>query len=321
MTSNANPASLQMPRLEFVTCASPAGVHRMAYWEWGDPDNDRVLICVHGLTRTGRDFDPLAQRLTETYRVICPDIVGRGRSDWLINPASYVVPQYVSDILTLIARLRINHFDWIGTSMGGLIGLGLAAALNFSPTLRPDRGRYGLPPAAGPRFGKMVLNDIGPVIETDGLDRISEYVGTKQSFASFNEAVAYIKEVAADFGAHDEAGWRALTEHVFIEEDGRWNTHYDLRIAEPMRQQTQAAGVAATELLWPAYQSLQEPVLIIRGEHSDLLTQETAAEMLARNTNSQLLTIPNTGHAPTLRDAAQIEPIVKFLLERHDESH
>ena len=129
-------ASLE-PRLEYVTCASPAGLHRMAYWEWGDPANDQVLVCVHGLTRTGRDFDALAQRLAGRYRVVCPDVVGRGRSDWLANPAFYTVPQYAADMVTLIARLKPARLAWVGTSMGGLIGMALSGSAAFSRPRRP----------------------------------------------------------------------------------------------------------------------------------------------------------------------------------------
>jgi len=314
MSRTVPPAS-QQPRLDYVVCASPAGAHRMAYWEWGDPDNDRILLCVHGLTRSGRDFDPLAARLADHYRVVCPDVVGRGRSDWLIDPTHYQVPQYVSDMLTLVARLRPARLDWVGTSMGGLIGMGLAAALNLSPLLRPDRGAHGLAPEQTVALGKMVLNDIGPVIDADGLSRIAEYVGQLQAFSSFSQAVDYIREVAADFGAHDDAGWRALTEHVFVKDNDSWVKHYDLRIAQPMATEASGSVQASSDILWPAYESLNQPVLIVRGALSDLLTEETVEQMLQRNKQARLLTIPEVGHAPTLRSADQIEPIRDFLLQ------
>lgn len=307
-------ASGSQPRLNYVVCASPAGAHRMAYWEWGDPNNHRILLCVHGLTRSGRDFDPLARQLADHYRVICPDIVGRGRSDWLIDPTYYQVPQYVSDMLTLIARLQPEQLDWVGTSMGGLIGLGLAAALNLSTPLRPDRGTHGLAPEQTVSLGKMVLNDIGPVIDPHGLARIAEYVGQPQAFSSFGQAIDYIREVSADFGAHDDAGWQALTEHVFVKDGDQWVKHYDLRIAQPMQAETQESVQASEDILWPAYESLQEPVLIVRGAQSDLLTPDTVEQMLSRNAQARLLTVPEVGHAPTLRSAEQIKPIRDFLL-------
>lgn len=304
---------LTEPRLDFVTCASPAGAHRMAYWEWGDPDNDQVVLCVHGLTRSGRDFDPLARRLAAHYRVVCPDVVGRGKSDWLIDPAYYGVPQYVADMLTLIARLQPSQLDWVGTSMGGLIAMGLSATLSMSAALRPDRGPHGLSHQQNLKLGKVVLNDIGPALSIDGLERIAEYVGVAQSFESFDEAVDYIRTVSADFGHHDLEGWQALTRNVFTEQDGRWGKHYDLRIAEPMGKETPDTIKASEALLWPAFEAFQQPVLIIRGELSDLLTPDTVQEMLARNAQAQLFTVPDVGHAPTLRTNDQITPIEQFL--------
>lgn len=221
------------PRLEFVSCASPSGIHRMAYWEWGDADNDKVLICVHGLTRCGRDFDEVAQRLAPSHRVVCPDIVGRGRSDWLADPMGYSVPQYISDILTLIARLDVDEVDWLGTSMGGLIGLGLAGALAAAPLQRPRRGSFGLPADRTLRLGRIALNDIGPRLDRQGLARIAGYVGRDLSFDTFDEAVAYVQSVSAGFGPHSQAQWNRLTRDVFNQEDGRWVRHYDLRFAWP----------------------------------------------------------------------------------------
>lgn len=302
------------PRLNYVTCVSPAGAHRMAYWEWGNPENGNVLLCVHGLTRSGRDFDPLARALSSHYRVVCPDIVGRGRSDWLINPQFYSIEQYVADIFMLIARLNPANLDWVGTSMGGLIGLGLAAAINASATLSPARGSHGLSANQRISLGKMVLNDIGPVINTDGLGRIAEYVGQDQSFNSFDEAIAYIKETSADFGKHDDEGWKSLTKSVIIKDGGIWKKHYDLRIAIPMASQTSQAIKGSENLLWYAFESLARPVLIVRGEHSDLLTPETTRQMLRRNSNASLFTVPDTGHAPTLRNTDQINAVKNFLI-------
>src|SRR5690606_6227610 len=188
---------LQMiePRLKYVSCASPSGIHRMAYWEWGEATSRNTLICVHGLTRCGRDFDELAQSLVPEYRVVAPDIVGRGRSDWLNDPSGYAVPQYVSDILTLIARLDVDEVDWLGTSMGGLIGLGLVGALAASAAGRIRREGLGLPVDSALKLRKIVLNDIGPGLERQGLARIASYVGTDVTFNTFDEAVAYVQSV------------------------------------------------------------------------------------------------------------------------------
>lgn len=304
------------PRLEQVMCASPAGLHRMAYWEWGDPDNDRVLLCVHGLTRSGRDFDVLAARMAGDYRVVCPDVVGRGRSDWLIDPAHYVIPQYVADMVALIARLNPARLDWVGTSMGGLIGMALAAGLTMSAAMRPQRGAYGLDPSQSVPLGRMVLNDIGPILNDSGLTRIAEYVGRPEVFDSFEQAVEYVKQVSQGFGPHDDAGWRDLTRHVFNQQDGRWVKHYDLRIAEPIARQDATVLKGAEALLWAGFESLREPVLILRGETSDLLTESSLLEMQQRNVRAHGLTISGVGHAPTLRATDQVEAVAGFLLEK-----
>src|SRR5690606_38021428 len=276
------------PRLDYVMCASPAGTHRMAYWEWGDPDNDKVLLCVHGLTRTGRDFDTLAARLSSEYRVVCPDVVGRGKSDWLANSSFYVVPQYAADMLTLIARLNVKQLDWVGTSMGGLIGLALAGTLAMSAALRPARSNPGLPADQTLRLGKMVLNDIGPSLSLSGLQRIAGYVGQPMQFNSFAQAVDYVRSVSMGFGPHDQQGWEALTRHVFCQQGEQWVKHYDLRIAEPFAGQSEQAVKASEALLWGAYESIATPILVVRGELSDLLTAETAQEMLVRNPHASL---------------------------------
>ncbi len=314
MTDMYTPDENLQPRLDYVMCASPAGTHRMAYWEWGDPANDRVLLCVHGLTRTGRDFDHLARRLAPHYRVVCPDVVGRGKSDWLINAAGYVVPQYVADMLTLIARLKPAQLDWVGTSMGGLIGLGLAGTLAISAIIRPDRGACGLPADQTLPLGKMVLNDIGPKLSFSGLTRIAEYVGQPMQFDTFAQAVDYVRSVSAGFGAHDQAGWEDLTRYVFNQQGDHWARHYDLRIAEPFAEQSEARIQASEAILWAAYESITAPILLMRGEESDLLTAEVAEEMLARNPHARLHTVPHVGHAPTLRSGDQIEPVAEFLL-------
>ncbi|NGM88286.1 alpha/beta hydrolase [Parapusillimonas sp. SGNA-6] len=286
----------------------------MAYWEWGHPDNDRVLLCVHGLTRTGRDFDIMARRLSQHYRVVCPDVVGRGKSDWLINAASYVVPQYVADMVTLIARLRPNRLDWIGTSMGGLIGLGLAGTLAMSKALRPARPGCGLQDSDSLQLGKVVFNDIGPRLNFSGLERISQYVGQPIQFDRFDQAVDYVRSVSAGFGPHDEDGWEDLTRFVFHKVDDHWVKHYDLRIAEPFAVQSEAAVQASEAILWKAYESIDSPILLVRGEQSDLFSAETAQEMLQRNTHASLYTVSNVGHAPTFRSDDQIDAVEQFLL-------
>jgi len=303
------------PRLDYVMCASPSGTHRMAYWEWGRPDNDKVLLCVHGLTRCGRDFDDLARRMAPHYRVVCPDLAGRGKSDWLLNPAGYAVPQYAADMLTLIARLAPARLDWVGTSLGGLIALGLAGALAMSAAQRPDRGEFGLPRDATLPLGKIVLNDIGPRLDPGGMGRFADYVGKGAVFDRFEDAVTYVQSVSEGFGPHTQAQWQRLTRNVFNQQGGQWIKHYDLRIAEPMALQDEAMLKAAELTLWAAYDSLRTPVLLLRGQRSDLLTADTAREMLARNTHARLVEFAQVGHAPTLMSDEQIDPVQRFLLE------
>ncbi|OZI61211.1 alpha/beta fold hydrolase [Bordetella genomosp. 11] len=308
---------MQDPRLDFVTCASPAGMHRMAYWEWGDPANDRVLLCVHGLTRTGRDFDTLARRLSGDYRVVCPDVVGRGASDWLLNPTFYTVPQYVADMVTLIARLRPGTLHWVGTSMGGLIGMVLAGSAAVSTRMREARqgasgNRLG---KAGLRVDKMVLNDVGPRLAADALARIGQYVGEEQEFASFDDAVAYLRQVSASFGSHTDEQWRELARHVFLQRGNRWIKHYDLGLAMPFAAQNDAAMAAGEQLLWHSYEAIDCPILVMRGQQSDLLSAETAAEMVRRNPRARAIEVSGVGHAPTLMDDAQIDLLAVFLRE------
>lgn len=308
---------MSTPRFDYVTCASPGGLHRMAYTEWGDPHNDRVLVCVHGLTRTGRDFDDLAQRLANDFRVVCPDVVGRGRSDWLSIPAMYSVPQYVADMVTLIARLRPASLSWVGTSMGGLIGLALAGTAAFARTMRAMQPR----PEAWPsdrdiRFDRIVLNDVGPRLNPAALTRISQYVGQPAQFESLAQAVQAVRELSAPFGPHSDEQWERLTRRVYVQRGEQWVKHYDLDLAVPLATQAAEAYSTGEQILWNAYDSLDCPILIVRGAESDLLTQATAADMLARNPRSHLITVPGVGHAPTLMSETQIEPVASFLTEQ-----
>ena len=307
---------MQEPRLASVTCASPAGLHRMAYWEWGDPANPRVLLCVHGLTRTGRDFDRLARCLADEYRIVCPDLVGRGQSDWLANPAYYTVPQYVADLVTLVARLSPQTLHWVGTSLGGLVGMALGGtAVLAARAHRPVSGAHLLAPDAGLHIDKIVLNDVGPRINPPSLARIGQYAGQPARFSSFAAARDYVREVSAQFGPHTDEQWDELTQHVYVKEDDAWVKHYDLGIGVSLGQSNPMAMMAGEQLLWQAYDALDCPILILRGDESDLLTPETVRQMLARNSHARLHEVPGVGHAPTLMHDSQIEPVVRFLLD------
>ena len=274
-----------------MLCASPAGLHRMAYREWGDPRNRDVLVCVHGLTRSGQDFDELARALRAQFRVVCPDVAGRGDSDRLGDARLYVWAQYVADMVTLIARLDVETVNWLGTSMGGFIGMALAAQ-NGAPVR------------------KLILNDAGPVIGKASLERIRAYVGAAPMFPTIEDAEKYIRTISAPFGPHSDAQWRFLTETwVRKNEDGNWRPHYDPRIVEPF-----PAGDKDVDV-WAVYDALRCPTLLIRGEHSDVVSRQTVAEMTRRGPKAKVVEIRGVGHAPTLLHAEQIAIVRDFLLE------
>ena len=281
------------PRLHHVQCLGPGGLHRMAYWEWGDAGNPRVVVCVHGLSRQGRDFDELARDLCADARVICPDIVGRGESDWLDDPSGYAIPAYVADMVTLIARLDVAQVDWVGTSMGGLVGMGLA----------------GLPHAP---IRRLVLNDVGPVITAASLRRIGQYVGRAPRFADVTAAEAYIREVGAPFGALTDAQWRHLTEYSVRRMDdaeGGYAMIYDPGLGEVFRLNPVPVDID----LWPVYEAIRCPTLALRGADSDLLEASTLAAMGVRGPRARTVEFSGVGHAPMLMDPAQIAVVRDFL--------
>jgi pimeloyl-ACP methyl ester carboxylesterase len=278
-------------RQKFVQCASPAGLHRIAYREWGDPKAP-VLVCVHGLTRCSRDFDTLAQAMVDRYRVVCPDVAGRGDSDWYADPMLYQPPQYVADMVTLIARLDVESVHWVGTSMGAVIGMALAAQ-KTTPIRR------------------LVVNDAGPVITKVSLERIAAYVGMQPPLPTIEAAEQYVRAVSASFGKHTDAEWRFLTEVVVRRNpDGSYRLHYDPRLAEPFRKNMPAGDLE----LWPLWDGIACPTLVIRGAQSDLLTSYTAEKMGTRGPKAKIVELPDVGHAPTLMHADQIKVVRDFLL-------
>ncbi|MBL8279130.1 MAG: alpha/beta hydrolase [Pelomonas sp.] len=291
---------MTQPQLRFVNCLDATGLHRMAYWEWAGPSAEApVLVCVHGLSRQGRDFDALARALSDRYRVICPDVVGRGHSDWLRQPAGYQVPAYVSDMVALLARLDVAQVDWVGTSMGGLIGLGLAALP------RPDG-------VASP-IRRLVLNDVGPAIRFEALQRIGTYLGKAPRFASVAEGAAYLRTISEGFGPHSDDEWLALSAPLFRQDGAEWRLHYDPAIALPFAAVTPELVAAGEAALWAAYEQLRCPTLLIRGAESDLLTAETARAMTTRGPHARLVELPGMGHAPTLIHDDQVSIVREFL--------
>lgn len=307
------------PRLHSVTCSTPAGLHRMAYHEWGDPACDEVVLCVHGLTRTGRDFDALADTLSSRFRVICPDVVGRGLSDWLSNPSFYGLPQYASDILTLLSRISPRRLHWVGTSMGGLIGLvyaSLIARYQANSAALPPAQRHTPLQEINARLDSIILNDVGPHIEPTSLERIGQYVGEPVDFSCFDEAVEYVKATCASFGPHTPEQWRHLTRYVYIEQAGRWVKHYDLSLAAGFKEFPPELAAQGEAFLWDAFNSLTVPIQVIRGRQSDLLSEQTCLKMLVHQPLARLTQIEGVGHAPTLMDAEQIAVVSDFLLSQ-----
>ena len=271
------------------------GFHRLRYTEWGAPDNPRVLICVHGLTRNARDFDALAGALCADYRVLCPDVVGRGQSDWLADKAGYNYPQYLQDMTALIARSGADRVDWFGTSMGGLIGMLLAAQPN-----NPIR--------------RLVMNDIGPFIPQDALQRIGEYVGLAPTFPDLDTMETHIRQVAAPFGPLSDAQWRHLTVHGARQDTtGRYRFAYDPGIAEPF--QALAGGDVD---LWPFWEQIRCPVLLLRGAETDLLRAQDAELMTqggpgGNGPRAERVDFAGIGHAPMLMATDQIAVVQDWL--------
>ncbi|MFZ5520283.1 MAG: alpha/beta fold hydrolase [Pseudomonadota bacterium] len=288
------------PRLHHVDCLDALGLHRMAYWEWGDPANPRVLVCVHGLSRQGRDFDTLARALCGHYRVVCPDVVGRGRSDWLVDPMGYQVPAYVADMVTLLARLNAPHVDWLGTSMGGLIGMGVASL--HSPHGSPIR--------------RLVLNDVGPRIQPEAVARIGDYLGQPIRFSDLDEAADYMASISQGFGTFTREQWLELCRPMVqpLEEGPGLRLHYDPSIAVPFKAITPEMAAMGETLLWQRYDAIKCPTLLLRGADSDLLTRETADEMTRRGPRARLHEFAGVGHAPMFVADEQIAVVRDFLL-------
>jgi pimeloyl-ACP methyl ester carboxylesterase len=267
----------------------------MAYWEWGDANNPVVLVCLHGLTRQGRDFDALARTMVDRYRVVCPDVVGRGRSDWLRDPMAYDLPLYVSDMVALLARLNAQTVHYLGTSMGGLIALAVAAL-------------------EGTPVSKLVLNDVGPRIDPAGIARIGGYVGQLQRWKTLDEAADALWAISTGFGPHTREQWLALTRPQLKSDGDALVPRSDPDIAKPFKAMTPAIAAAGEAALWQAYDRIACPTLLVRGEQSDLLARATALEMGTRGPCAKLVEFAGVGHAPMLVQPEQVSAVREFLL-------
>ena len=287
----------------------------MAYWQWGQPDSPHVVLCVHGLTRQGRDFDVLAQALCAQagqssslgIRVICPDVAGRGESDWLKDPMGYQVPAYAADMLSLLAHLHacspITTLDWVGTSMGGLIGMVVC-------------GQPGLPLPVPVR--RLVLNDVGPALEWQAIQRIGAYLGQSGHFNTVQEAADAMWTISQSFGPHTPEQWLALSlpmlRPVSPAADSPLRLHYDPAIAGPFKLTTEETAQQGEAMLWQLYDGIKAETLVMRGAQSDLLSLDTAHAMTERGPRAKLVEFEGVGHAPTLIAKDQIAAVAGFLL-------
>lgn len=294
--------TMRLNRLLVPTASAgnePKKPHRIAYTDWGDSENPHVVVCVHGLTRNCRDFDYLARAMQNDCRVICVDVVGRGQSDWLEHADDYdYYPLYLSDAIALITHIKAQYtvpmtLDWVGISMGGLIGMMLAIQPNLPVSVN-----------------KLVISDIGPLIPAIALKRIAEYVGKDPRFQSVDEFKAYIKMISASFGPLTEEQWNHLAVYSVREySDGSMGFRYDPRIAISFKTHE----IKDIDL-WMYWDKLTTPTLVLRGMESDILSAETAAQMKIRGAKAKVIELAGVGHAPMLVDAAQIDIVRDFIL-------
>jgi pimeloyl-ACP methyl ester carboxylesterase len=301
-------------RQQSILSLGPEGFHRVAYTDWGDPDNPHVVLCVHGLSRNSRDFDYLADALQNDYRVVCMDVVGRGESAWLEDRSGYSFSTYLADAAALISHvtppvrtgflreLRTRCLDWVGTSMGGLMGMLLAAKRNTP-------------------IGRLVMNDVGPFVPWKGLFRLKGHVGRPRGFGSRRSAEEYIRETFATFGNLTEPQWAHLVEHSLKRhEDGRWYFRFDPAIGEWNAQSDPELPIGPEFLrgidLWTVWNAVNCPTLVLRGADSDVLLAGTVEEMRRRKPATQAVEFEGVGHAPALFDKKQIEAVRAFLRQR-----
>lgn len=271
----------------------------MVVHDWGDERNPRVVVCVHGLSRNGRDFDVVAAALADDCRVLCPDIPGRGESDWYANAADYTIPNYIAAINAMFTQLGVSRYDWIGTSMGGLIGMVMTSLTSSTE---------------GAKMRRFVINDIGPVIEKAALDRIAAYVGRVPTFPSYMALFDAVQPINVTFGPlTDEQKHHMVKTAVQQRPDGQWEFKTDPKIGDAFRD-----GLKQTAMdMWPLWAAVSQPVLVLRGVDSDLLSAATVEKMLAMHHSTgrvaEALTIADTGHAPMIMDEPTVAVVKRFL--------
>lgn len=303
--------TMNEPTLHHVQCSDSADGHRMAWWQWGEEKAPHLVVCAHGLSRQGRDFDVLAQALVQraaqqgqALRVVCPDVVGRGESDWLKDPMGYQFTTYVGDMLAMLAQLHqgasIDTLDWVGTSMGGIIGMSLA----------------GMPSLPLPTpIHRLVLNDVGPSVAWAALERIGQYLGKSSTFSTVEQAAEAMRAISSSFGPHTDEQWLALSRPMLKPlPEGGFRLHYDPAIAVPYGHVTQEASAQAEAALWSIYDQISADTLVLRGADSDLLVPETVQAMVERGPRAKVIEFAGVGHAPTLVAEGQVREVLDFLL-------
>jgi pimeloyl-ACP methyl ester carboxylesterase len=275
--------------LEIVNCLS-LPPFRVNYYEWGAA-NDKVVICVHGLARNACDFDYLANELANNYRVLTIDMPGRGKSDWLLDPSFYNYPTYQEIISILLGQLGIKHLYWVGTSMGGIIGMMVSAVL----------------PGV---ISKLVLNDIGPFIPKESLQKIAKYVGIVPEFSNLEQAEKHLRMILSAFGIKKDEDWQYITKNsVMVKDDGKLTLAYDPAIASVFS----AAKNINDFDIWSVWTLITSKVLILRGKNSVTFRSQTAEMMLKTKPQATLIEFDNVGHAPALMEEDQIKTICNWL--------
>ncbi len=279
---------------KFLYGFSPEGFHRVIYYEWNDNKAVNTLLCVHGMTRVGRDFDYLAQALQSHYQVVCPDMVGRGKSDRFKVRDSYKIEQYLSDLTALIARLNISSLDWLGTSMGGILGMIMAAQPN-TPVRR------------------LILNDVGTQMPEGAVKRILGYAGVKIHFPTQEEAENFLRFIYTPFGITEKEHWHHLFQYSLTDDpEGGYTLNYDPQVVGAAEEKKQLFE------LWDLWDKIKCPVLVIQGENSDILTDDIISLMRKRGPQFDLIRIPRCGHAPMLIEQKQIMVVKDWLESTHD---
>jgi pimeloyl-ACP methyl ester carboxylesterase len=295
---NSRPASgrfvFQEPdRFGSVNCLSLNGFHRVAYADWGPVDAEEVVVCVHGLTRQGRDFDPLAAQLADAgYRVICPDLVGRGQSDWLKHTLDYIFPQYCADMGSLLAMIGKKKVHWLGTSLGGLIGIVLA----------------GVPRSP---IATLIVNDIGPDVALHASTRVAmRLVSDLSSFDSFEDVVANMRKVYKGCGPLTDAQWLHMARHSVRRDD---ETERLISLTDPKIATAFQWLRYYSMSLWSYWDKLEVPVLAVHGDRSDFVTADLLAKMKRSMPTLNTFEVAETAHMPMLMSRPETDAVLSFL--------